>query len=150
VKEIVATAVGLNPERGDRIAVQSMPVLVSTDAAGSNAPREEKSEKTVSSTSSAPADVMPPATEAALQGTERHMLLNLEFANRPSLWLVAVTMAVLACGLVAVIVWAFKRRRPAPAGMAQLSEHQRRQVLTQVEAWLAQASASAPTKPRTQ
>ena len=126
VRELVAAAVGLNAQRGDRIAVHSMPALASSMATAVQAP------------------VAGPAVDAAPptngDGAAQQPGLSANEAWQAALLLVAAALAI------AVVARSLRRRpQPAASPVGALDMHQRQQALAQLESWL--SARTAPARP---
>lgn len=123
VRELVSTAVGLNPQRGDRIAVHSMPGLAAQP-----------------SPTVAPVDAAAPEPAAAEVAPTAGPAIE---------WPTLTPVQAVGLGAVSLLVLGaltagLRRRRALPPVPDSLNIDQRQQALAQVEAWLADSLQPVP------
>jgi flagellar M-ring protein FliF len=117
LRQLVATAIGLQPSRGDVVTVHSLADLHAGAAPAS---------AVLLADALVPVESVPPARAAAPQpgpGTSGTVA--------------AVLAALLGIALLAAGAWAWARRRPPPADTPRpLSEQERRALLASLKRWL--------------
>jgi flagellar M-ring protein FliF len=114
VRQLVATAVGLQPSRGDVVTVHSLAELSATPAPAAS-------------------QAMPPASPPAIRPTTPAAV-----PNQGGSGTVAVVLAVLLVLVLAVAgLLAWSRRRPAAKeARPALTEQERRALLASLKTWL--------------
>lgn len=122
VRDLVSAAVGLDRQRGDAIAVQSMSSIASS--------AEPASAVSTAKDDTAPAAPLRPEQTAV--------------PPRQAAPYIAVLLALAALAALAGLAWVLARRRTMPPGhSAPLNDAQRAELLGQVRHWLEQDATAA-------
>lgn len=123
LERVVAAAIGLRTERGDKLVVSVVPATLSSPATPAAA---------VSSATAAPAPASARTAATAQAGTAPAAEAHTETSFRPPVWLVPGLLLI--AGLAAFAY--FLRRPAAKPEPARLAPAQREQLLADLQKWL--------------